>query len=580
MSAKLPEISMTDIEGEADFEPSTFDSDESAIVQGDLGSSNQSIPKEESLGQSDKNIVKTELYDTPSKNELASASYQGITPLPSISEGVSEESDISVENQPASTAEGAQVVDINAVRARIEQLTQQFESPVRSGMPQPVGLGFDPPEHFDANDLLKAANKPINWQVEQLWTQRAKILLASEPKAGKTFFVCSIAVAMASGRMLWDKLVVKEPGPVGILAAEDDEGEIGRRLQRMCRSMGILLGDLPIHWWPGERIRLNRVRDIDWIRQQIRNYGLKLMIYDPMARLMDGDENSKECVSGVLTPASEITRRDDCSVMIVHHLGKDDPERPKTLGQRIRGSSDIRSWYTTAIFLTGKLGNGRVGVELEQRTSGRIPQDFVIRAQEKEEESVYGLGTIRLVASLDAKLRGNGEGTNQQLIDTAADRIMGLADAKGSLGLTTSEIIVNLGLGRTVMNAALKKLIREERVLAFEEAKDIPDKQVLVPLGTPAERSLARQASGDRIVPPPSMPPPARKPEPAMQSEMFELGDEEEEKARALKPIERSDAAELSSRQEASTEEPAAGRPGEDPDVVAAMAPSDEDFMT
>jgi len=42
-------------------------------------------------------------------------------------------------------------------------------------------MGFDPPEHYDANDLLRAALKPINWQIKQLWTQRAKIVLASEP---------------------------------------------------------------------------------------------------------------------------------------------------------------------------------------------------------------------------------------------------------------------------------------------------------------------------------------------------------------------------------------------------------------
>jgi len=306
---------------------------------------------------------------------------------------------------------------------------------------------------------------------------------------------------MASGALLWDKLQVVEPGPVGIIAAEDDEGEIGRRLQRMCRAKGLLLSDLPIHWWPGERIRLNRPRDIDWIRTQIKKYGIKLMIYDPMARLMDGDENSKECVSGVLTPASEITRRDDCSVMIVHHLGKDDPERPKTLGQRLRGSSDIRSWYTTAIFLTGKLGNGRVGVETEQRTSGKIPGEFVVRAVEKEEESVYGLGTIKLVANLDEKNRSGGEGTNQQLIDNAADRIMDLAETKGAYGLTTSEIIVNLGLGRTVMNAALKKLIREDFKLSFEDDKSIPDGKVLVPLGDAAERGRVRRDGRRREVP-------------------------------------------------------------------------------
>lgn len=411
---------------------------------------------------------------------IAQKSLPSIPPIPAISATA----DLPDESSPQENSPGddsGNVVDLEAVRAKIDELTLKFETPVRSGNAQPVGLGLQPPEHFDANDLLKAALKPINWQVENLWTEKAKILLASEPKAGKTFCVCDFAISLAQGAQVWEGLKVVQPGPVGIIAAEDDEGEIGRRLHRMCRAKGLLLGDLPIHWWPGDRIRLNRARDIDWIRQQIAKYNIKLMIYDPMARLMDGDENSKECVSGVLSPASEIVKRDGCSIMVVHHLGKDDPERPKTLAQRVRGSSDIRSWYTTGIFLTGSLENGRIGVELEQRTSGKIRGSFNVRAVEKEEESVYGLGTIRLVANL-SEGRGQGESSNQQMIDNAAERILQLVENKGTYGLTTSEIAINLGIGRTLMNAALKKLIREEFKVAFEEAKDIPDNKVLVAL--------------------------------------------------------------------------------------------------
>lgn len=414
-----------------------------------------------------------------------------IPPIPAISEGEADGDESSPGGNP-SPDDSSNVVDLDAVRAKIDELTLKYETPVRSGSAQPVGLGLEPPEHFDANDLLKAALKPINWQVENLWTENAKILLASEPKAGKTFCVCDFAISLAQGAQVWEGLKVVKPGAVGIIAAEDDEGEIGRRLHRMCRAKGILLGDLPIHWWPGDRIRLNRARDIDWIRQQIRKYDIKLMIYDPMARLMDGDENSKECVSGVLTPASEIVKRDKCSIMVVHHLGKDDPERPKTLAQRVRGSSDIRSWYTTGIFLTGSLENGRIGVELEQRTSGKIRGSFNVRAVEKEEESVYGLGTIKLVANL-SEGRGAGESSNQQMIDNAAEKILQLVENKGAFGLTTSEIAINLGIGKTLMNAALKKLIREEFKVAFEEAKDIPDNKVLVALNAQPRTRSRRQ---------------------------------------------------------------------------------------
>lgn len=144
-----------------------------------------------------------------------------------------------------------------------------------------------------------------------------------------------------------------------------------------------------------------------------------------------------------------------------------------------------------------------------------------MRAVEKEDESVYGLGTIKLVANLEKKDR-EGEASNQQLIDGAADRIMQLAENKGGWGLTTSEISVNLGLGRNLMNAALKKLIREDNKLVFEKAEGIPDGKVLIPLR--AGEVIPRGGRPAQIAPPdPSALPAASiPPPPSAQRELFD----------------------------------------------------------
>lgn len=364
-------------------------------------------------------------------------------------------------------------------REQIKSLLAQYASPVRYGRenPAPTPFGRSEPEHFDAAALKREADKPIDWAVKNLWTKQSKIILASEPKAGKTWLVCSMAIAICTGSLLFKSIEVSDPGPVGIIAAEDSEGEIGRRLDRMCRAGGHIMSNLDLHWWPGEKIRLNRPRDIDWIADQVQKYNIKLMIYDPLARLMDGDENSKECVSGVLTPASDMVRDLGCSVMIVHHLAKDDPDRPKTAAQRVRGSSDIRSWYSTGLFLSGQLDQGRVTLELEQRVRGKIPGEFPVRAIEVEQESVYGLGTIELVA--DISKNAGEDGNNEELVDNAVRKIFDLAKAK-PFGITVSDIIVHLKIGASLRNSALKKLIREMGVLEFEKDPDIPDGKVLM----------------------------------------------------------------------------------------------------
>jgi hypothetical protein len=140
------------------------------------------------------------------------------------------------------------------------------------------------------------------------------------------------------------------------------------------------------------------------------------------------------------------------------------------------------------------LDQGKVNIELEQRVRGKLPNEFPVRAVEVEEQSVYGLGTLKLVA----ELREQGvDGTNEQLIETAAKRILDLAKGKASYGLSISEIGVHLRLGRQLTNAAIKRLVREEGDLTWEKDSDVPDGKVLMlPSGSAGPRRPPPSAGG------------------------------------------------------------------------------------
>ncbi|MFA4971414.1 MAG: AAA family ATPase [bacterium] len=363
---------------------------------------------------------------------------------------------------------------------KIRQMVEDKASPVRAGADYPIERNF--PKWRSATDLKREASKPINWQVSNLWTERAKILLAAEQKSGKTWIVCHAGICVAAGRPLFghDRFRILKGGPVGIVAGEDDPGEIGRRMDRMCRAMGLLMSDLPIHFLEGHGMRLNRQRDQEMMKSAVRSLGLKLIIYDPLARLMDGDENSKEVVSALLNPASQLALDEDVSVMVVHHLGKQNNENPRTSIARVRGSSDITSWFSCGLFLSGQMRGGKLDVEVVQRTSGNVPNEFPVHVREDQDTSVYGLGTMRLEADLSAHEQDQ-HGRNQALIEEAAREILLLVRGKAAHGVTLSEIQVHLGYGRALTNAAVKKLVREEGAIGFEDADDIPEKKVLMP---------------------------------------------------------------------------------------------------
>jgi len=376
---------------------------------------------------------------------------------------------------------------------KIRKMVEEKATPVRAGADYPIERNF--PKWRTSGDLSREARKPINWQVSNLWTERAKILLAAEQKSGKTWIILHAAICVASGRPLFghDRFRVLTPGPVGIVAGEDDPGEVGRRLDRMCRAAGLLMSDLPIHFLEGHGMRLNRQRDQEIIKSAVRALGLKLIIYDPLARLMDGDENSKEVVAALLNPASQLALDENVSVCVVHHLGKQNNENPRSSIARVRGSSDITSWFSCGMFLQGQMRGGKLTVEIVQRTSGNVPNEFPVYVREDQDTSVHGLGSMRLEADL-AVQEQDQRGRNQQLIEESAREILALVRGKARDGVTLSEIQVHLGYGRALTYACVKKLVREERVIAFEDAEDIPEKKVLVPVLQARRPEVPRRA--------------------------------------------------------------------------------------
>jgi RecA-family ATPase len=392
----------------------------------------------------------------------------------------------------ATRQEPVKVLDLAEARRKIEQIVQERASAVRAGVASSIGR--DLPKWLDTEQLLGEAMKPINWQVKHLWTEQAKILLAAEPKVGKTWLVCSIALAVSTGSKLWNSLEIAAPGPVGLLAGEDDKGEIGRRLHRMCRAEGRLMTNAPVHFLPAHGLRMNRERDQDFIRRSVQKLGLKLIVYDPFACLMDGDENSKEAVAQVLNPAGELAKDCDCCVMIVHHLGKQSSEMPRSNMARVRGSSFMSGWFTCGLFVMGDLTEGRVTIEVSQRVSGKIPKSFPVDAIEVEEESIYGLGTIRFQARMSEQ--SGRVAMNERLVEEATDRILSLAKEKKTL--TMAEVAVHLGYGKMVTLAALKRLILEMGMVTWQKSDELPDGRVIRyvdPIETRATVVTARAAA-------------------------------------------------------------------------------------
>ena len=359
-------------------------------------------------------------------------------------------------------------------RARILRLvderTQQAENAYNVALP-PL------PRTMDAHDIEANAGGQIEWAVTDFWTRASPILLAAEEKSGKTFVVCSLAVSVASGLAVFGKLPVVDPGPVLIVAGEGSKFDVPRRLKRLSEGAGLTLRDLPINFLYGPALKLNRKRDMQYVFNEAERTGAKLVVIDPLARLMEGDENCKETVASVLNPLLMICDKLGASVCLVHHLAKQSTDNPRAINKRSRGSTDIASWYSTGIFVSGNPASGQVCLSVTQRVRGNIPDSLQVELNELGDAPEDR--PMRLVAKFPNPNEKRRQGDEE--VEKAIDAVLDLLHERGAGGLSTNELLLHTGFPRLVLGVAIKRIILEMKQAFWEKTDETGDTKLLFP---------------------------------------------------------------------------------------------------
>ena len=237
--------------------------------------------------------------------------------------------------------------------------------------------------------------------------------------------------------------------------------------------MGIDMKGLPLHFGDAHGARMNRPFEIEMVKERAKEVKASLIIFDPLARLMDGDENSKECIASVLNPAGLMADELGCSCCFVHHLGKpsSDGGSGRSQANRVRGSSDIASWFTCGIFVSGSIEEGSIALEVIQRTCGSIPHKFPVDVVEDQVESVYGRGSMRLEAKFEDIGKKTLHEASDAEIEKVCDRMYDLIEYAGQEGITQMEIEVRLHIVQRLAKVCLERLL-VDRGTVVREAND------------------------------------------------------------------------------------------------------------
>lgn len=204
-----------------------------------------------------------------------------------------------------------------------------WEPPTATGLPraQPLSAVKKP--------------EPITWCVEELLIASELAVFAGVGGSYKSTCALHLAAAVAGGNSVFNRFPAK-PRPVFVLSAEDSDGVVKNRVEAICRG----------HGWDAEQILDNihliasheaKLSDPKWqqhLVEECQRLDVGLVVLDPWADLITGEENSNSEQRPVIAFCRKLTTNTSAAVVVVAHVTKArEGLRPI---DRIRGAGALR----------------------------------------------------------------------------------------------------------------------------------------------------------------------------------------------------------------------------------------------
>lgn len=191
-------------------------------------------------------------------------------------------------------------------------------------------------------ELMRSNLPRVEWVIDQLIPGGAITCIAGRPKVGKSFVVLDLAMSIASGESLFNRFEVNQKR-VLIISKEDNYVVLKERLYKMGVDT-----DLNIFLSTDQEIYFDKDDLLPSIRLLLMRFSANVIIIDSFIRVFRGDENSSRDVTKVHKVFKQLCD-EGITVIFVHHHGKEDAQRPKSTGDKLRGSSDLLAMVDSLI---------------------------------------------------------------------------------------------------------------------------------------------------------------------------------------------------------------------------------------
>jgi len=180
------------------------------------------------------------------------------------------------------------------------------------------------------DDLPEAENAADFWEnipplrpalIEGVLRQGHKMLLAGPSKAGKSFSLIALAIAIAEGRQ-WMGFQCAQ-GKVWYVNLELDDISCKHRIRDVYKALGIEpenLSNIDIWNLRGRAVPMDKLAPSMIRRAKQRGYSA--VIIDPIYKVITGDENSAEQMAHFCNQFDRVCAGASCAVIYCHHHSK------------------------------------------------------------------------------------------------------------------------------------------------------------------------------------------------------------------------------------------------------------------
>lgn len=233
-----------------------------------------------------------------------------------------------------------ELMNAGAASEGIEEIIREI-----NGHSSPFGCA----SAVDVADWLKDKPPEEDPVVEGLFDMADKVPIIGPSKSRKSFFVLQLALSLAAGRPSFLGWTIGRARRVLLVQMEIKESNCHRRIRSMVEAMGI-----DAHEVAGRMKIMNSrvaVPAFSQIELAAREFEAEVIIFDPLYKMLAGDENLAKDMKPTLAEFDRLAERTGAAVVFVHHSTKG-YAGDRAARDRAAGSGVIARDFDSALFIS------------------------------------------------------------------------------------------------------------------------------------------------------------------------------------------------------------------------------------